>query len=71
MGLHLTLALAAACAAAAALCGWRGARAPDPRRGPRLIPWRALMMLTAAFAMLFVVHLVNLLGMTTGRPSLP
>jgi hypothetical protein len=71
MGLHLTLALTAACAAVAALCGWRGARAPDLRRGPRLIPWRALMMLAAAFALLFLVHLVNLVGLTTGRPSLP
>jgi phosphoglycerol transferase MdoB-like AlkP superfamily enzyme len=51
-----------------AFCGWRGARAPDLRKGPRLAPWRLLMVTFAAVAMLLLVHLVNLLGVTTGRP---
>jgi hypothetical protein len=67
MGLPLTAALALACALFAIVCGWRGARPPDPRRGPRLVPWRALMMLSACGALLFVVHVVNLLGLQTGR----
>jgi hypothetical protein len=67
MDLPLTLALAAACLAFAVLCGWRGGRPPDPSRGPRLVPWRLLMVLSAGGALPFVVHLVNLLGMNTGR----
>ena len=53
------LSLALACAAAAALCGWRGARAPDPLRGPRLIPWRFLMVLAGAGAVLLLVSVLR------------
>lgn len=67
MGLTLTLWLAAACMTAALFAGWRGARPPNPMRGPRLVPWRFLMTLAACGAMVFVVHLVNLLGVNTGR----
>jgi hypothetical protein len=67
MDLPLTSALLAGFVALAVFCGWRGARPPDPRRGPRLVPWRVLMMLSACGALLFVVHLVNLLGVQTGR----
>jgi hypothetical protein len=67
MDLTLTLQLAAACAALAIFAGWRGARPPDPRRGPRLAPWRFLMMLAAAGALILLVHVVNLLGVNTGR----
>lgn len=48
-------------------CAWRGSRPPDPRRGPRLLPWRMMMVLSAAVALLALVHAVNLLGVTTGR----
>ena len=67
MGFELTLTLDAAAIALAILCGWRGARAPDPNRGPRLFPWRPIMALCAAAALLLSVHLVNLLGVKTGR----
>ena len=67
MDLPLTSALLAGLVALAVFCGWRGARPPDPRRGPRLVPWRVLMMLSASGALLFVVHLINLLGVQTGR----
>jgi len=67
MGLTLTLSLLAACLAAAVFAGWRGARPPDPMRGPRLVPWRFLMTLAACGALVFLVHLVNLLGVRTGR----
>lgn len=46
------LALAAVCAAAAAFAGWRGARPPNPLKGPRLIPWRLIMVTCAAAAIL-------------------
>jgi hypothetical protein len=67
MGLTLTLSLAVGMAALAVFAGWRGARPPNPHRGPRLTPWRFLMALAALGALVFVVHLVNLLGVPTGR----
>lgn len=67
MGIELTSALLAAATLLAVFSGWRGARKPNPARGPRLIPWRALMLTSAAMAVLMLVHLVNLLGVTTGR----
>jgi hypothetical protein len=67
MGLSPTLALTAGLTALAAFCGWRGARQPDPLRGPRLVPWRLLMVLSAGGALPVLVHLVNLLGLRTGR----
>jgi hypothetical protein len=53
------LTLAASCAAVAVLCGWRGAQPPDPLRGPRLIPWRFLMVLAGAGTVLLLVSAVR------------
>lgn len=61
MEMNATLALAAGLAALAAFAGWRGARPADPRRGPRLAPWRLVMLLAAAGAMLAAGHVVGLL----------
>ncbi len=66
MGLTLTVILTLSAAALGVVFGWLGARAPDPRRGPRLAPWRMLMALCAVATLVLVVHLVNLLGFTTG-----
>jgi len=43
-------------------CGWRGARNPDPKKGPRLIPWRLIMVLAAAAMFVLIVHLAGLAG---------
>lgn len=67
MSLPATIALLAATLCLTLFCGWRGARPPDLHRGPRLAPWRFLMLLSAAGAMLVLVHLVNLMGVKTGR----
>lgn len=67
MDLQITLAIAAGLAALGLFAGWRGARPPDPHRGPRLVPWRFIMLLSAAGLLLMVVHAVNLMGITTGR----
>ena len=67
MTLPVTLVLICALLAVAAFCGWRGARPPDLQRGPRMIPWRLLMVSASTGVLIFVVHLVNLLGVTTGR----
>ncbi|ODT85979.1 hypothetical protein [Phenylobacterium sp. SCN 70-31] len=45
-------ALSAGFAAAAAFSGWRGALPPNPFKGPRLVPWRALMLVGATAAVL-------------------
>ncbi len=70
MSLSLTLALTAALLGLAAFAAWRGARAPNPHRGPRMIPWRLIMLLAAAGAILMIVHLANLGGMTTGQRTI-
>jgi hypothetical protein len=56
MDLRMTLALGAGLAALAAFAGWRGARPPNPMKGPRLIPWRAIMVFAAAAAILLLVQ---------------
>ena len=66
MTFTLTSILAAAFAALAALAAWRGARPPNPLKGPRMMPWRLIMLTSAALALLMLVHLVNLVGVTTG-----
>jgi hypothetical protein len=67
MSLALTLAIAAGLLALAVFAGWRGARPPNPLKGPRMIPWRFIMVTAAALLLPMVVHIVNLLGMSTGR----
>lgn len=66
MDLTLTLWLTALFGALTVLSGWRGALAPDPRRGVRMVPWRFLMVLSAGLSSLLLVHVVALL---TGAPS--
>lgn len=67
LDMPLTVGLLAVGVAGAVFCGWRGARPSDPVRGPRLIPWRALMVAFAVLAFLMLVHLANLAGIETGR----
>lgn len=62
MTLTTTLILLGAAVAVMVFCGWRGARAPDPFKGPRMIPWRFLMIGAAAVAMLLLIHLATLFG---------
>lgn len=67
MDLPLTIALIAGLSALTVFAGWRGARPPDFVRGPRMIPWRPIMVAGAASAMMLMLHLANLLGLVTGR----
>ena len=63
MDLTLTLALLAAAVALAVFAGWRGARPSQPHLGVRMIPWRFVMILTGAVALVLLVHVAALLGM--------
>lgn len=67
MSLEVTLAVAAAFVALGVFAGWRGARPPDLMKGPRLIPWRPIMVLAAVGVLIMLVHVVNLMGVKTGR----
>ncbi|OYU68929.1 MAG: hypothetical protein CFE28_02335 [Alphaproteobacteria bacterium PA2] len=67
MDTKTTLVLAVVCILAAALFGWRGAQPLNIQKGPRLIPWRPMMAASATGAIILIVHLVNLMGVTTGR----
>jgi hypothetical protein len=62
MNLTLTLGLIAAAVALAVFAGWRGARPSQPHLGVRMIPWRFIMILSAAIVVMLLVHLATLLG---------
>jgi hypothetical protein len=57
-----TLILLLACVASLVFTGWRGARPPDIHRGPRMAPWRFLMLLSGALTFFVLVHVATLLG---------
>ena len=56
------LAISGAGFALAAFAGWRGARPPNPMKGPRLIPWRLIMVLAAALAVGLLGGAMQMLG---------
>ncbi|CAN5246340.1 hypothetical protein BH10PSE2_BH10PSE2_01230 [soil metagenome] len=62
VSMTLTLILLAVCTVVAVVAGWRGARPPDLLRGPRMMPWRFLMLFAGALASLLLIHLTTLLG---------
>jgi hypothetical protein len=43
--------------------GWRGARPPNPLKGPRMAPWRFIMLLAAAGAMMFLFSALRMAGL--------
>ena len=67
MDLPATLAITAALIGLTTFAGWRGARPPDLLKGPRMIPWRIVMVSSAAVALMFLVHLASLLGLHHDR----
>jgi drug/metabolite transporter (DMT)-like permease len=66
MDLPVTTAAAILFLILAVLFGWLGARPINILKGPRMVPWRPLMMICVVGLMLMMVHLVNLLGVQTG-----
>ena len=62
MSPYLTLTLLAASSAVAVFSGWRGARPPDLSKGPRMIPWRFIMLVAGALTFLLLIHLSTVLS---------
>jgi len=62
-----TVILAVVASALAVFCGYMGQRPMNPKKGPRMVPWRFLMLLLVVGAVMLVVHVLNLLGFTTGQ----
>lgn len=60
MDLHLTLVLLAISLAVTVISGWRGALPPNLAKGPRMMPWRFLMLASAALAFLLMIHMATL-----------
>jgi len=62
MDVIITLLLIAAAVGLAALFGWLGARPPNPLKGPRMVPYRLLMILCAAAVLVLATHLAGVVG---------
>ena len=67
MDLPTTLTAAAVFIGLTAFCGWRGSRPPNLVKGPRMIPWRMIMVTSAAVVLVLLVHLASLLGLREDR----
>ena len=66
MDITTTIVAFAVAAALFAFASWRASRPADPLK-PRLLPWRALIIVIGAIALFMLVHLVNLAGFATGQ----
>ena len=62
MTLPVTLAALVAVLALAVFAGWRGARPSQPHLGVRMMPWRWIMVLSAAALLVLLIHVGTLLG---------
>ncbi len=67
MDLTATIAACAGLLALAVFAGWRGALPPNPHRGPRMAPWRFIMLLSAAGLLGALTWLAGLLGLIAPR----
>jgi hypothetical protein len=67
MSMTLTLALLAFALGLMVFAGWRGGRPLDLTKGPRMVPWRFIMMLSGATAALLLIHIVTLMGVARPR----
>ncbi|MDX2236801.1 MAG: hypothetical protein NW203_04475 [Hyphomonadaceae bacterium] len=62
----ITIAAMTGFAALSAFASWR-ANQPVRIGVPRLLPWRGIIIFSGFFAILALVHLINLAGVETGR----
>jgi hypothetical protein len=71
MDLDVTSAALVICLALAGFFGWMGAKPPNIHRGPRLVPYRLLMLLMAAGVVVLAAHEATLLGLVRSPPTSP
>lgn len=62
-----TVILTCIASALTIFCGYMGQRPMNPKRGPRMVPWRFLMLLLVIVAMMLGGHVLTLLGFVTGQ----
>jgi hypothetical protein len=67
MPMTQTLILMATLAGLTLFAGWRGSLPPNLVKGPRMIPWRPLMICFAAGTAMMGAHLAALLGFAMNR----
>jgi len=67
MDVSTTLGAVIAFTGLAALSGWRGSLPPNLVKGPRMIPWRMIMVTSAAVVLVLLVHLASLFGLRQDR----
>ena len=60
MDIRTALSVAGMCAMVSVFAGWRGARPPNPMKGPRMVPWRFVMVLAATGALLFGISAAHM-----------
>jgi hypothetical protein len=63
LSLAPTLTGLALCLGLFFIARWRSGQPVRPERGPRLIPWTLIAIISAAMCVALVVHLVELAGM--------
>jgi hypothetical protein len=68
MDFRTSLALGAGFLAIALFAGWRGARPPNPHKGPRMVPWRFVMALAAAGALITLFQAAQVAGLGPPGP---
>lgn len=67
MDVSTTLAAAALFIGLTALSAWRGSLPPNLIKSPRMMPWRMIMVTSAAVVLVLLVHLASLLGLRQDR----
>ena len=68
MDATLTLILLIASVAVVVFAGWRGSRPTDIMCGPRMMPWRFIMLVAGALTFLLLIHLASTLSGRTLPP---
>jgi hypothetical protein len=68
MSLQSTILVLTLAVAIAVFCGWRGARRWNVMEGPRMIPWRFLMLLAFALALVMAKQVLELSGLRPQKP---
>ncbi|THD64751.1 hypothetical protein [Phenylobacterium sp.] len=66
MDLTLPLGLAAGLFLLALFAGWRGSRPPNPHKEPRLVPWRFIMLASAACLFFILAYIGQQTGVIAG-----